>query len=613
MNTVTVQRIAPKLTVTKTDALLTVVRVEPSIVIQAPGPQGATGPLGSTILTGTGAPAGGTGATGDLYIDTASGNYYSKATGSWVLQGNLTGPAGPTGATGPTGPIGPTGPAGSNGTNGTNGATWRQGSAVPNNGTGVDGDFYLRTTTGDVYQRASGTYSVIANITGPQGATGSTGPQGPTGPAGSNGSNGSNGTNGATWYVANGVPSNGTGVNGDWDLRSDTGQIYSKAAGAWSVSVSLTIPAASISDSTAAGRAMITAADSAAQTALLNAFVASGSSHKAGMVPDPGVSAGTTKFLREDASWQVPPSTASGGSSGQVQFNSSGAFGGAAGLLIDANGFAYVGEYTTTDPSTPASGVVLFTRNRGARRNLAWLDADGAKREAQRHFAVGNIGYAKACANSSTLTVLGMQINATGTATARAPASGSYLAEAIRTGYVSAASAGSNGGMRGTAQGWWRGNAAGHGGFRWVTRFGIGQTQTGWRWIVDMIAGTSAHASAEPSALVNVVGVGMDSTDTTIKLMFNDASGTCTKVDTGLAAPTTSDVYEFRLSCLPNSSSFQLSIEKIGGSVFEYDTGASTNIPANTSFLCPHWWINNNATAAAVALDFISSSIETDV
>jgi hypothetical protein len=38
-------------------------------------------------------------------------------------------------------------------------------------------------------------------------------------------------------------------------------------------------------------------------------FVASGTSHARGAVPDPGLTAGTTKFLREDATWQVPPST----------------------------------------------------------------------------------------------------------------------------------------------------------------------------------------------------------------------------------------------------------------------------------------------------------------
>lgn len=36
-------------------------------------------------------------------------------------------------------------------------------------------------------------------------------------------------------------------------------------------------------------------------------FVASGASHAKGLVPDPGASSGTTKYLREDATWDVPP------------------------------------------------------------------------------------------------------------------------------------------------------------------------------------------------------------------------------------------------------------------------------------------------------------------
>jgi hypothetical protein len=41
-------------------------------------------------------------------------------------------------------------------------------------------------------------------------------------------------------------------------------------------------------------------------------FVASGASHARGAVPDPGASPGTTKFLREDAAWVVPPGGGSG-------------------------------------------------------------------------------------------------------------------------------------------------------------------------------------------------------------------------------------------------------------------------------------------------------------
>lgn len=38
----------------------------------------------------------------------------------------------------------------------------------------------------------------------------------------------------------------------------------------------------------------------------INVFKASGTNHAIGLVPDPGATAGTTKFLREDGSWQVP-------------------------------------------------------------------------------------------------------------------------------------------------------------------------------------------------------------------------------------------------------------------------------------------------------------------
>jgi hypothetical protein len=42
-------------------------------------------------------------------------------------------------------------------------------------------------------------------------------------------------------------------------------------------------------------------------------MVASGASHAPGAVPDPPASAGTTKYLREDGTWTVPPDTNSGG------------------------------------------------------------------------------------------------------------------------------------------------------------------------------------------------------------------------------------------------------------------------------------------------------------
>ena len=91
------------------------------------------------------------------------------------------------------------GPPGDDGAAGTNGTVWRTGSGAPSNGTGVNGDLYFRTSNGDVYERQSGTYTVIGNI------------KGPTGTAGTDGSDGVDGV---------GVPIGGT-----------LGQILAKASG----------------------------------------------------------------------------------------------------------------------------------------------------------------------------------------------------------------------------------------------------------------------------------------------------------------------------------------------------------------------------------------------
>ena len=109
-------------------------------------------------------------------IPTASGAQWALlstggATGPTGPQG-ITGPTGPTGSiglTGPTGPIGPAGPTGSagangsagtngtngapgtNGTNGVDGKTVLNGTTVPSNSLGANGDFYLNTNTYMMY------------------------------------------------------------------------------------------------------------------------------------------------------------------------------------------------------------------------------------------------------------------------------------------------------------------------------------------------------------------------------------------------------------------------------------------------------------------------------
>lgn len=61
---------------------------------------------------GEGAPDTSLGAPGDVYLNTANGDFYQNQNGTWNLIGNLRGPQGPEG---PQGPQGEQGPAGEDG------------------------------------------------------------------------------------------------------------------------------------------------------------------------------------------------------------------------------------------------------------------------------------------------------------------------------------------------------------------------------------------------------------------------------------------------------------------------------------------------------------------
>jgi hypothetical protein len=61
---------------------------------------------------------------------------------------------------------------------------------------------------------------------------------------------------------------------------------------------------------------------------------ASGTGHAAGAVPDPGSTAGTVRYLREDGTWQVPPGTATGSSASAQTFTASGTFTKPAGCTV---------------------------------------------------------------------------------------------------------------------------------------------------------------------------------------------------------------------------------------------------------------------------------------
>lgn len=102
-----------------------------------------------------------------------------------------------------------------------------------------------------------------------------------------------------TWAVPPGGDGGGGGDLLAANNLSDVANAATARGNLGAAASSHTHGAAAISDSSAAGRALLTAADVPAQMALLNNF----SYTVKGLVPAPGGS-GTSRFLREDGSWQ---------------------------------------------------------------------------------------------------------------------------------------------------------------------------------------------------------------------------------------------------------------------------------------------------------------------
>lgn len=59
---------------------------------------------------------------------------------------------------------------------GENAGVITSGAGAPNDGNGVENDFYINTTNGDLYKKVASVWSLIGNIIGPTGPTGPTGP-----------------------------------------------------------------------------------------------------------------------------------------------------------------------------------------------------------------------------------------------------------------------------------------------------------------------------------------------------------------------------------------------------------------------------------------------------
>jgi len=266
-------------------------------------------------------------------------------------------------------------------------------------------------------------------------------------------------------------------------------------------------------------------------------------------------------------------------------------------------------------PSPPPAGkLALYARDRAG---MGWLDVErpsGRHFPLQPHFGVNRIA-TWAPSTSTTINTNGMPRTAVGTAATPTLATTNLSTSMRRWRMTSAATAGAAAEER--SAGWvcWRGNDEGLGGFTYVNRLSLVTLQAtgmGFFGLIGSVAALSTTLTL--SAVVNALGIGFErGTHANWQIVHNDGAGAPTLIDLGAGFPvaSTTNVLTLYIAAAPNDSAVGIRVvEEVSGAVAE--ATITTDMPAATQLLSPRNYLNNGATAAAVAYDCSGVYVETD-
>ena len=264
-------------------------------------------------------------------------------------------------------------------------------------------------------------------------------------------------------------------------------------------------------------------------------------------------------------------------------------------------------------PPPPAGKAAIYARSRAG---APWIDVmrpSGRDFPLQPHFGVNRIANWSP-STGTTINSEGLPITSVGTVSTPALAATNLATSMRRWRLTSAAVVDSVADQRSAGWACWRGNAAGLGGWTFVTRLSLTTLQATGMGFFGLYGSTAALATTLTlAAVVNCIGIGFQrGTHTRWQLVANDGTGAPTQTDMGASfAIATGGVLTLYIAAPPNGSSVWVRVvDEVSGAVFEQEISA--DLPAATQFLSPRLFLNTGATAAAVAYDCTGVYVETD-
>ncbi len=263
---------------------------------------------------------------------------------------------------------------------------------------------------------------------------------------------------------------------------------------------------------------------------------------------------------------------------------------------------------------TPASGAQFGVTTVAGRPMPGWTIPTGMGFFVQE--ALWPLSFAMSYPAASSVATIGTAIGNTidsSTPVNTAPANTSRFTRQSRITYTSVAAINRGAGIqRASASGaaWWRGNAAGLGGFFAFFRFAFQTYALGNRAFLGMHAsGTEANFwTADPSAQTgDYIGLGMDAADTALSLYTRDNVTTTKTAITGMPAAAGSGALflDFYLYAKPNDTVIYYRVDDMVAGTTLVDSSLSTTIPRSTVLMSPLVSMGSGSVAGGCALAFM--------
>lgn len=308
-----------------------------------------------------------------------------------------------------------------------------------------------------------------------------------------------------------------------------------------------------------------------------------------------------------------------GGSSPQVQYNNSGAFGGIANVQSDGTRLSIVGE--TAHPSAPGSNALQYDFIHASgwphmpyqTDSFAGIPMPVGVLGTTFTIGTGTQAWNWRCSRQATSNST-IPINTNGPTPVAINLTGSgptwdgtsQLNRIFWIQGTSTAAINASLGMREGFSNANRGSVAGTGGFIWSTRIAIKAVNTANRAAFGLFNTTSAlTANADPNAATDSVYFGCNAGDTNLSICSNDNSGTatCNTLGANFPCQTAGAIYDFWLAAAPAASTILYKVDRLD-SVQSTNGTVSSDLPRNTVQLSWQDWFNTGSSTTAVTLYF---------